>query len=210
MLHPFEDSQGIKLEKANLKTIDFQSTQRLGVEFLATSASPVPLPSGEEDTSISTLGTGCSDTDSEQLSQNDRNGALSQGLKAFGYELRRRVAIRMQLLLVARESLRSCVGPTASTTQAGSGEQTPSLPTGTGEPSSRKRKSSASNWRSSDDGWDDESAKRRKTTSTPEKFTTTGLLFACPYFKHNPANYEKCRTTRACTGPGWESVHRTK
>ncbi|RFN51722.1 hypothetical protein FIE12Z_4034 [Fusarium flagelliforme] len=55
---------------------------------------------------------------------------------------------------------------------------------------------------SSDDDTDDGSrgTKRSKKASTSQRF-------ACPFYKHNPAQYEN---SRSCVGPGWKTVHRVK
>jgi len=50
----------------------------------------------------------------------------------------------------------------------------------------------------SNDPWDDGNDKRG---------IIERLRFACPFFKHDPVSF---RSSRACCGPGWESVHRMK
>ncbi|KAF5026573.1 hypothetical protein F66182_1362 [Fusarium sp. NRRL 66182] len=44
-----------------------------------------------------------------------------------------------------------------------------------------------------------EKKKRKKAPASP--------LFACPFYKHDPARYI---TSKTCCGPGWDSVHRVK
>ena len=55
---------------------------------------------------------------------------------------------------------------------------------------------------SSDDDTDEgsRSTKRSKKASPSQRF-------ACPFYKHNPAQYEN---SRSCVGPGWTTVHRVK
>jgi len=48
--------------------------------------------------------------------------------------------------------------------------------------------------------------KRPKLDGT-QKDRQTITKFACPFYKRNP---EKYKNQRACSGPGWETVHRVK
>ena len=72
--------------------------------------------------------------------------------------------------------------------------------------SSSKGKRPAGRYPDSPDDRDDgEPEKRRKLNLPPN--SSSGLRFACPFYKHNPQNHQKWR---ACRGPGWQNVHRVK
>lgn len=59
-----------------------------------------------------------------------------------------------------------------------------------------------------DDEQEDGSEKRRKLLKEPnEPILEHGRKLACPYFKKNS---QSTQLSRACHGPGWETVHRLK
>ena len=47
----------------------------------------------------------------------------------------------------------------------------------------------------------------RKDSTSNNRIIGFTPRYACPYFKHNPQKYG---SRSACSGPGWESVHRMK
>ncbi|KAK4185811.1 hypothetical protein QBC35DRAFT_296604 [Podospora australis] len=47
----------------------------------------------------------------------------------------------------------------------------------------------------------------RATRKKRVKRDETEVLYACPFYKHNPTKYKHVKT---CCGPGWPSVHRVK
>ena len=71
-----------------------------------------------------------------------------------------------------------------------------------------KRKRTVGDWTDETNGEGDESEGQ---DDRPAKSTKQGApgapRFACPYFKRNPDKY---RHERACSGPGWTSIHRLK
>lgn len=55
---------------------------------------------------------------------------------------------------------------------------------------------------------DDDISKRRKIrTENTCVAEPSDRKLACPYFKHNPSRH---RSSRACSGPGWDTIHRIK
>ena len=59
-----------------------------------------------------------------------------------------------------------------------------------------------------DDGNDGTPNKRpRKDSTSNDQIIGSTPRYACPYFKRNPQKYGG---RSACSGPGWESVHRVK
>jgi len=63
-----------------------------------------------------------------------------------------------------------------------------------------------SNSTGEDNSQHDNQAKETSVHSTRSP-SIQALRFACPYFKHDPKEFGK---RSACSGPGWESVHRVK
>jgi len=60
----------------------------------------------------------------------------------------------------------------------------------------------------SDDGNDGTPNKRpRKDSTSNDRIIGSTSRYACPFFKRNPQKYG---SRSACSGPGWESVHRVK
>ncbi|KAF2016678.1 hypothetical protein BU24DRAFT_207684 [Aaosphaeria arxii CBS 175.79] len=57
------------------------------------------------------------------------------------------------------------------------------------------------------DGEDEDGpTKRRRVSVTTTEDSENGPKFACPFYKHDPNQYNK----RTCKGPGWPTVHRVK
>jgi hypothetical protein len=93
-----------------------------------------------------------------------------------------------------------CSGSSPSSS-FGTSRHTPS--DGLKQTTGQKRKADNSN--GSDGPEDDQSdRKRRKGIDGLRQQAKTEKRFACPYFKNNP---QRARTSRACRGPGWTSVH---
>jgi hypothetical protein len=79
-----------------------------------------------------------------------------------------------------------------------------------GSPSSHSRGWSQGGSRQEENGQDDDEGKKRpnkKRKFGSDPTAEVGEKFACPYFKRRPYDY---RNQRACTGPGFCSVHRLK
>lgn len=74
-----------------------------------------------------------------------------------------------------------------------------------GQPSTNGKRSAGRHPDSPDDKDEGEPEKRRKL-NLPSN-ASSGLRFACPFYKRNPQNHQKWR---ACRGPGWPNVHRVK
>ena len=91
----------------------------------------------------------------------------------------------------------------SSSDQRTSGES--NAKSSSGQPSNKGKRPVGRYPDSPDDRDDGEPEKRRKLNLPPN--ASSGLRFACPFFKHNPQNHQKWR---ACRGPGWQNVHRVK
>jgi hypothetical protein len=135
-----------------------------------------------------------------------RNSILSQGLKAFGDEVLRRIAIEMVPLLSSGNTFHSRCGTAGSSSSSCSNHQESSVPTNTYNSLKRKRQQES-------DGSDlpgsngDEAGKRKKHDPSIVPNIFPGVKYACPYFKNDPTT---CGSCRACAGPGWNTIHRTK
>jgi hypothetical protein len=77
--------------------------------------------------------------------------------------------------------------------------------TQSGQPSNKGKRPVGRYPDSRDDRDDGEPEKRRKLNLPPN--SSSGLRFACPFYKRNPQNHQRWR---ACRGPGWQNVHRVK
>ena len=75
----------------------------------------------------------------------------------------------------------------------------------TQNPESNKRLRTSKH-RDEDDAWHDQQT-NETVVPTESLSTFKASRFACPYFKHDPKEYSR---RSACSGPGWESVHRLK
>lgn len=120
----------------------------------------------------------------------------------------------------ALDRLMVCVydmfAPAAFTTHYGDGDARPSssnkrrsgVSQRSSQQASKKRKpNEKDNASENDDEEKDESGKRRQGTKERDTIKPkTGKRFACPYFKHD----RSARASRACSGPGWDTVHRIK
>lgn len=126
------------------------------------------------------------------------------------------IATRKAIKLVMRKLeadlghivFRKCQGGTSSTRQSSQGDNTPSS-----QQSSRsitqsggKRKGRLDDNSPPDENEDGPNKRRRGSQATINS-SDAGVMFACPFYKHDANQY---RNRRTCLGPGWPTVHRMK
>jgi hypothetical protein len=113
------------------------------------------------------------------------------------------------------DKLMVCVYGMFNSTSSSAGQRTmcagsPASPEKAGNVSARAPRDLARK-RGRDERSEDKNGGSRKRGNTLKKFVTTELggfkKLACPYYKHRP---QMCLGSRACQGPGWDTVHRLK
>ncbi|KAK8123958.1 hypothetical protein PG999_003876 [Apiospora kogelbergensis] len=196
--HDHVDSEHCKDEHHGQDPAFMEATQNPGMPAVGLSPSLIS-PQSDSDS-------GSSDGEPGTLKGGEHKRLLLERLMGYFFEL--------------FSSCRS-PGPVATTATSGEGEGTTSSrstgssnntqqsspPSGTGlrKPDQRRRKRAFED--RNEDGDDGDEKKPAKRTRMTNDRDTLPRKLACPYFKKEPGHFQ---FGRACSGPGWDTVHRIK